>query len=115
MAQTGRDIYEAYLNGENVRGKMDKLHAKVSKTFLRRQAGMLMRDSCIESITITAEGFEPWALSITFSNGELSEKSQGVLRGMRENAHRTEMLGNDVNGVTQITFYVYTFEEAEEE
>lgn len=110
---TIREIYESLLNGEDVRGKLDSIHAKAAKLVLRREAGTLCREGCVESVDFSPEGAEPWSMSIVFSAGNLSARAQRVLGAMKENAHRTEWAGG--KGDARLTFYVYTIENREED
>lgn len=105
MAITPRQAYEKWKNGDDV--EMDAHHAKISKTILMKQAEWVAEENCVEKVSATDDE-EPWVLTITFSEGELTEFTQNRLKAMRQNAHKTEMETKD--GKVQIQFYVYTVE-----
>ena len=105
---TPREAFESMMNGTGgTTGK--EANAAFARYLLRSQAGKLATESCTEQISFTPDGTNPWAVSVTFSGGELSGNGRTILRAMRSNAHRTEMLpdGDSV----RIIFYVYTLEE----
>ena len=107
-AMTPREAYERYMNGENIEtGK--KVNADFAKRLLRRQAGQLCTEKCVNGVAVSDENANPWSISIMFSAGDISHDGQVILSAMRNNAHRTEMSEN--NGDTRITFYVYCMEE----
>jgi len=105
---TPREAFERMKRGENIGNKMDAGQATVAKAILRRQAGELAKEKCVEKIAFTPESMEPWVAEIMFGEGDLSEDAQLTLAKMRQNAHRVEMVAGD--DTTQIMFYVYTTE-----
>ena len=105
---TPREAFESMMNGSGgTTGK--KANAAFARHLLRSQAGKLATESCTRSVTFTPDDANPWAASVTFAGGELSGNGRTLLRAMRSNAHRTEMLPDGDN--VQIKFYVYTLEE----
>ena len=109
MALTPHEKYEQMLNGGELSG-MDALHAKTAETILRRQAEWLTEEDCVEGFSATPEGATPWTLTVRFTDGGLSASAQRTLRGMFQNAHRSEMIRCGP-GAVQVAFYVYTMEE----
>ena len=103
---TPRELYDKMQSGEDVSAQMSSVHAMFAKAILRRQAGSLAKERCVEKIAFTPENMEPWVAEITFGDGEISEEGQNTLAKMRQNAHRTDMIVEDES--TQIMFYVYT-------
>ena len=108
MSLTPREQYEQMLAGEEPTG-MDAIHAKIAETILVQQAKWLTEEDGTEGFTTTPAGTEPWALTLRFTGGALSDFAQDRLWAMRHNAHRTEMVRN-ADGTMQIVFYVYTIE-----
>ena len=106
---TPREAYERMMRGEDVHtGKSG--NAAFARSLLRSQAGKLSAEKSTVGTVFSAEGENPWTVSVTFSDGELSRNAQTLLRAMRSNAHRTEMTEDGVPGRVRITFFVYTIE-----
>ena len=105
---TPREAFESMMNGTGgTTGK--KANAAFARHLLRSQAGKLAAESCTWDISFTSDDTNPWTASVTFSGGELSANGRTLLRAMRSNAHRTQMLSDGDKMV--IKFYVYTLEE----
>lgn len=106
---TPRETFERMKRGENIGNKMDAGQATVAKAILRRQAGSLSKERCLMRIYFAEDDQNPWAVSLVFKNGELSEEAQSTLTKMQSNSHDTKLM--DGNHQATITFYVYTVEE----
>lgn len=107
MALTPHEAFERMQRGEDVDATVSGGSAIFAKAVLRRQAGYLAAESCVEGITFTPENMNPWAVSITFTGGELSEDAQRTLAKMRSNSHQSVMTEDAKGGLTVITFYLY--------
>lgn len=105
---TPRELYNKMQSGDDVTGQMDSVHAAFARTILRRQAGSLTKEKCVEKITFMPENANPWGVEIVFWDGELSEEAQETLSKMHQNAHRTEILVGDET--TMAVFYIFTVE-----
>ena len=109
---TPRELYERLQSGEDVAAKMSHVQAVFFKEILRRQAGDLAKEKCVEKIAFTPNNTNPWVVEIAFRNGELSEDAQATLFKMKENVHRTEIVTTDET--THVMFYIYMMEEDNE-
>ena len=112
---TPRETFEKYSSGEISSDRMGAINAMVAKKILRRQAGWMARESCLEKIEFTPDTTYPWMVSLTFGAGDLSPAAQTTLANMRENAHEAYMAESDGGKTVQITFSVYTFDDQEDE
>jgi len=105
---TPRELFEKLQSGEASAWELDHVQAVFFKEILRRQAGDLAKEKCVERIAFTPNNTNPWVVEIAFGDGELSEEAQSTLFKMKENAHRTEIVSSDKT--TQVMFYVYMVE-----
>lgn len=109
---TPRELYEKLQSGEDVDWKMNRVQAVFAKEILRRRAGDLAKEKCVEKIAFTPNSTNPWVVEIAFGDGELSDEAQSTLFKMKENAHRAEIVTSDTT--TQVMFYIYMMEEGNE-
>ena len=105
---TPREAYERMMRGEEVHtGK--RANCAFARHLLRTQAGKLAAESCVKGMEVADDDANPWTVTVTMTDGELSRSAQTLLNAMRSNAHKTELAVK--NRMAQIVFFVYCLEE----